>query len=112
MNLKKIILEEINDFDWTSSIPTAITYVGQKFIIDKNSTGASSDFKTDNAYIILEITSFNKDNISYIIIGTTRMQQPIGYEGTTNYDNVRDLINSGYWQPYNDTLKEESNDFE
>ena len=111
MNIRKIIKEEINDFDWADDIPIkAELKVGEKLYLDGTSIEDEWDMVLEwpkNGYMVLQIIDIDIDNdtVEYKTVDTNMDGEHVGDVDWTNLDNAQHLIDTLYWQSLVDQLK-------
>ena len=120
MNIKRIILEEIDNFEWMDEIEADALHVGSFVYIDGTSDvqdGFSGNWQPGQ-YIVLEIISIDEDgDVRYKTRHSNLEEEAhnIGQIDYTEYSNARRLVDIHYWKPWDGKqgldLKE-SNDFE
>lgn len=112
MSIKKIILEEINDFKWIQDTgKVGSVSVGDKFVIYPGrshkyqswrqgalATGAFTSWDKDE-YFVVQITDLS-DKVYFTIVEYHRnVGDRKGEEGRVNWETFDRVTKSGYWTP-------------
>jgi hypothetical protein len=110
-NIRKIILEEVNDFNWIGELPPDTLVPGAIFEID----GRYNKRVPDDYYCKFVITHVDVENNEVVdyVLESNDEDNPVGKFTEGKYVHAKELVDNGHWNfvGYNSSLNE-SEDFD